>query len=49
MQQTNREFGPLAMLRPVSWGDGVVLLGIGVLLYAGVRLAMGAPEWIKGP
>ena len=34
---------------PFTWGDGVVLLGVGVLIYLGVKLAMGAPELIKGP
>ena len=49
MKHTPREFRLLFPLRPFTWGDGVVLLGVGVLVYIGVRLAMGAPELIKGP
>jgi NitT/TauT family transport system permease protein len=35
--------------RRVSWGDAVVLLAIAVLLYVGLRLALGAPAAIQGP
>ena len=34
--------------RPTWWGDAIVLLGLAVILYAGVRLAVGAPGVIKG-
>ncbi|MDD5154025.1 MAG: ABC transporter permease subunit [Desulfovibrionales bacterium] len=36
-------------LRPINWGDIVVLVGVAVLVYAGVRLALDAPVVIKGP
>ena len=35
--------------RPVSWGDAVVLVVVGVLIYAGIRLALDAPAVVKGP
>lgn len=35
--------------RLFTWGDGVALLFIAVMLYAGVRLAFRAPEVITGP
>ncbi len=35
--------------RPLTWGDGVVLVGLAVLLYAGLRVAHGTPAVIKGP
>lgn len=34
--------------RPAWWGDAVVLIGLAVLLYGGVRLAFGAPAIIRG-
>ena len=34
---------------PVSWGDLIVLLGLSILIYGGVRLALGAPKVIQGP
>jgi len=37
------------LLRPLTWGDGVVLLGLALLLYAGIRLGLGAPAAIQGP
>ncbi|MEW6387001.1 MAG: ABC transporter permease subunit [Thermodesulfobacteriota bacterium] len=37
------------ILRPLSWGDAVVFLGIAALVYLGIRLGLGAPEVIKGP
>jgi NitT/TauT family transport system permease protein len=35
--------------RRFTWGDAVVLGGIAVLLYLGIRLGLGAPQVIKGP
>ena len=35
--------------RPLTWGDAVVFLGLGLLLYLGIRLGLGAPAVIKGP
>src|SRR5262245_65002222 len=35
--------------RRLQWGDGVVLLGIVVLLYLGVALAVHAPPALRGP
>ncbi|MDH7475243.1 MAG: ABC transporter permease subunit [Anaerolineae bacterium] len=35
--------------RPFTWGDGLVLVGVAVLLYAGIRLALGAPATVEGP
>ena len=35
--------------RPFTWGDGLILIGMGVLLYAGVRLAFDAPVEVRGP
>lgn len=32
-----------------TWGDILVLLGIAVLIYAGVRLAFHAPTMVRGP
>jgi len=49
LKRTSREFRLLHTLRPFTWGDGVVLLGVGGLIYMGVRLAMGAPEVVSGP
>ena len=37
------------MHRTATWADAVVMVGLGVLLYAGVRLALGAPAAIRGP
>lgn len=34
---------------PVSWGDLIVLIGLSILIYGGVRLALGAPKVIQGP
>ncbi|MBI3910045.1 MAG: ABC transporter permease subunit [Armatimonadetes bacterium] len=36
-------------LRPLAWGDAVVLLGVAVLVYVGVRLALATPAVIHGP
>jgi NitT/TauT family transport system permease protein len=35
--------------RRLQWGDGVVLLGIVVVLYLGVALAVHAPPALHGP
>jgi NitT/TauT family transport system permease protein len=35
--------------RRFTWGDAVVLIGLGVLLYLGIRLGLGAPAVIQGP
>lgn len=35
--------------RSLTWADGLVLLGVTVLIYLGVRLALGAPETVQGP
>lgn len=35
--------------RPINWGDIVVLVGVAVFVYAGVRLALYAPVIIEGP
>ncbi|MBN1313081.1 MAG: ABC transporter permease subunit [Anaerolineae bacterium] len=35
--------------RPFSWADIVIILGIAVLIYAGVQLALAAPEVIERP
>lgn len=35
--------------RTFGWGDAIVLVALGVLLYAGVRLALGSPRVIAGP
>ena len=40
--------GPVSQ-RTLGWGDLVILAGIAVLIYLGVRLALGAPESISGP
>jgi NitT/TauT family transport system permease protein len=43
-------FGPVFSKRPpFTAGDGLVLLGLAALLYAGVRLAFAAPRSIAGP
>ncbi|MCX7750895.1 MAG: ABC transporter permease subunit [Candidatus Bipolaricaulota bacterium] len=44
-----RVFSPAHLARQVRAGDLVVLLVLAVVLYAGVRLAVGAPAWIRGP
>jgi NitT/TauT family transport system permease protein len=46
IQQTFVGFWPAEL--PTWWGDAVVLLGLAVALYVGVRLAFGAPEVIRG-
>jgi len=37
------------LLRPLAWGDAVVILGLALLLYLGIRLGLGAPAVVKGP
>ncbi len=37
------------MRRTATWPDAVVVVGLAVLLYAGVRLALGSPAAIRGP
>lgn len=37
------------ILRPFSWGDVVVLAGLALLIYGGIRLGAGAPDVIQGP
>jgi NitT/TauT family transport system permease protein len=37
------------MHRTATWADAVVVVGLAVLLYVGVRLALGAPAAIRGP
>ena len=46
LRETFTGFRPVE--RPAWWGDAIVLVGLAVLLYAGVRLAVGAPEVIGG-
>lgn len=35
--------------RALTWADGLVLLGVTVLIYIGVRLALSAPAVVQGP
>jgi NitT/TauT family transport system permease protein len=43
-------FGPVLPRRPpFTAGDGLILLGLAALVYAGIRLAFGAPRSIAGP
>lgn len=35
--------------RALTWADGLVLLGVTVLIYAGARLALSAPAVVQGP
>jgi NitT/TauT family transport system permease protein len=37
------------MHRAANWGDAIVLVGLAVLLFWGVRLALGAPADVRGP
>lgn len=46
LQRTFNGFWPTE--RPAWWGDAVILVGIAVVLYAGVRMAFGAPAVIRG-
>ncbi|MCS7240306.1 MAG: ABC transporter permease subunit [Candidatus Bipolaricaulota bacterium] len=45
----NKLFRPARPHRPLGPGDFLVLLFVTVLLYAGVRLAFRAPEFVQGP
>jgi len=49
MLQPTRLFEVEQSPRPLSWREGVALVLILVLVYAGVRLAFGAPQVIAGP
>jgi len=50
MKESQRLFRTLQPFhRAIAWGDVVVFLGLGVLLYWGVRLAFGTPAVIAGP
>ncbi len=50
VQPAERLFKTEHTRRPVpGWGDVVVLLGVGALLYAGIRLAFHAPSVVQGP
>ncbi|MBI2561329.1 MAG: ABC transporter permease, partial [candidate division NC10 bacterium] len=50
MPQTRHVFRVASpMRRTAMWADAVVVVGLAVLLYAGVRLALGAPPAIRGP
>lgn len=40
---------PRLPVRSFTWGDVVVCLMVSVLVYLGVRLAIGAPIALKGP
>lgn len=42
-------FSPAHLSRRLRAGDLIVLLVVAVVLYAGVRLAVGGPAWIRGP
>jgi NitT/TauT family transport system permease protein len=46
LQRTFVGFWPTE--RPAWWGDAVVLVGLIVVLYAGVRVAVGGPAVIRG-
>lgn len=45
----NKIFRPARPHRPLGLGDLLVLLFVAVLIYAGVRLAFRAPEYVQGP
>ena len=50
MNSVRRIFAPRQPLqRRVTWGDGIVLVVIAVLISGGVRLALDAPQVIAGP
>ncbi|MGC8838732.1 MAG: ABC transporter permease [Anaerolineae bacterium] len=50
MPRVSRLFRPGQPLqRPLTWGDAVVVVAVAVLIYAGVRLATGAPPTVAGP
>lgn len=50
MRQPSRLFRiAQPLLRPLTWGDGVVFIGLGLLIYLGIRVGLGAPAVVKGP
>jgi len=49
MSQSTRLFKVEQSPRPLSWREGVALVLVLALVYAGVRLAFGAPQVITGP
>jgi NitT/TauT family transport system permease protein len=50
MSQPSRQFEIAKPLRrPLTWGDGVVFVGLALLLYLGIRIGLGAPAVVKGP
>jgi NitT/TauT family transport system permease protein len=50
MRRLRLRFSPALLRRPAfTAGDGLILLGIAALLYAGARLAFAAPRVIAGP
>src|SRR4030042_4225976 len=50
MSQPSRVFrNAQPLLRPLTWGDAVVLLALALLLYLGIRVGLGAPAAIQGP
>ena len=50
MSQPSRLFRiPKPLGGPLTWGDGVVFVGLALILYLGIRLGLGAPAVIKGP
>jgi NitT/TauT family transport system permease protein len=50
MSQPSRQFRIAKPLwRPLTWGDGVVFVGMALLLYLGIRIGLGAPAVVKGP
>jgi NitT/TauT family transport system permease protein len=50
MRQSSRLFQiARPLLRPLTWGDGVVALSLAALVYLGVHLGLAAPPSIKGP
>jgi len=50
MSQPSRQFRIAKPLRrPLTWGDGVVFVGLALLLYLGIRIGLEAPAVVKGP
>jgi NitT/TauT family transport system permease protein len=50
MSQPSRLFRiPKPLGGPLTWGDGVVFVGLALILYLGIRLGLGAPAVVKGP
>ena len=44
-----RIFASPQTYRPMRWSDGVVLVGVAVLLYVGVQMALHVPAVVHGP